>query len=71
MTLIKKYFWVLLGPIFFLFMQWFPVPKGFTPEAWKVLSMASLMLIWWISEAVLVPATCLFPLVLLNSWKLK
>lgn len=67
MTLIKKYLWVLLGPVFFLFMQWLPVPKGFTPEAWKVLSMASLMLIWWISEAVPIAVTSLLPLVLLPS----
>jgi len=67
MILIKKYMWVLLGPLCFMLMQWLPIPKGFTPEAWKVLAMASLMLIWWISEAVPIAVTSLLPLVLLPS----
>jgi solute carrier family 13 (sodium-dependent dicarboxylate transporter), member 2/3/5 len=67
MALFKKYIWVLLGPISFLIMSFLPVPKGITPEAWKVLAMASLMLIWWISEAVPIAVTSLLPLVLLPS----
>ena len=67
MALLKKYIWVLLGPISFLIMSFLPVPKGITPEAWKVLAMASLMLIWWISEAVPIAVTSLLPLVLLPS----
>jgi sodium-dependent dicarboxylate transporter 2/3/5 len=67
MALLKKYIWVLLGPVSFLIMSFLPVPKGITPEAWKVLAMASLMLIWWISEAVPIAVTSLLPLVLLPS----
>ena len=67
MALLKKYIWVLLGPISFLIMSFLPVPKGITPDAWKVLAMASLMLIWWISEAVPIAVTSLLPLVLLPS----
>ena len=67
MALLKKYIWVLLGPVSFLIMSFLPVPKGISPEAWKVLAMASLMLIWWISEAVPIAVTSLLPLVLLPS----
>lgn len=67
MTLIKKYFWVLLGPLCFVIMHWIPAPGVFSPEAWKVLAMASFMLIWWISEAVPIAVTSLLPLVLLPS----
>lgn len=67
MALLKKYIWVLLGPLSFLIMSFLPVPRGITPEAWKVLAMASIMLIWWISEAVPIAVTSLLPLVLLPS----
>ena len=67
MALLKKYIWVLLGPVSFLILSFLPVPKGISPEAWKVLAMASLMLIWWISEAVPIAVTSLLPLVLLPS----
>ena len=67
MALLKKYIWVLVGPVSFLIMSFLPVPKGISPEAWKVLAMASLMLIWWISEAVPIAVTSLLPLVLLPS----
>jgi len=67
MALLKKYIWVLLGPVSFLIMSFLPVPKGISPEAWKVLAMAALMLIWWISEAVPIAVTSLLPLVLLPS----
>jgi sodium-dependent dicarboxylate transporter 2/3/5 len=43
------------------------VPKGISPEAWKVLAMAAFMLVWWISEAVPIAVTSLLPLVLLPS----
>jgi len=67
MILIKKYGWVLLGPLSFVGMYFVPVPNGISPEAWKVLAMALFMLIWWISEAVPIAVTSLLPLVLLPS----
>ncbi|MGE0829012.1 MAG: DASS family sodium-coupled anion symporter [Hyphomonadaceae bacterium] len=45
--------------------QLFPVPAGLSPEAWIVVSLGALMVIWWVSEAVPVAITALLPLALL------
>ncbi len=39
-------------------------PEPFTAQSWAVLSVVSLMLCWWISEAIPIPATALIPIVL-------
>jgi len=41
-----------------------PVPTGLSAPAWYLLGMAAWMAIWWISEAVPIPATALLPIVL-------
>ena len=41
-----------------------PAPEGLSAEAWRVVAVASLMIVWWITEAVPVPVTALVPLVL-------
>lgn len=53
-----------LGPIVFMLMLLSDAPGGLTPEAWKVLSVAALMSIWWISEAIPLTATAFAPLIL-------
>ncbi|MGH1435732.1 MAG: SLC13 family permease [Lewinella sp.] len=40
---------------------------GLPAPAWRVLAIAALMLIWWISEAVPIPVTALLPMVLLPA----
>ena len=41
-----------------------PVPTGLGAPAWYMLGMAAWMAVWWISEAVPIPATALLPIVL-------
>lgn len=42
-----------------------PAPSGMAPEAWMMAGIAAWMVIWWLSEAVPIPATALLPLVLM------
>ncbi len=40
---------------------------GFELDAWRVLSIAALMLIWWVSEAVPIAVTAILPMILLPT----
>ncbi|ACS78792.1 anion transporter [Maridesulfovibrio salexigens DSM 2638] len=51
-----------LGPIVFLLMLLLPAPEGMNPAAWKVAAVTALMAIWWITEAIPIPATSLIPI---------
>lgn len=42
-----------------------PAPEGLTREGWVACGLAVLMLIWWVTEAIPIPATSLLPLVVL------
>ena len=53
-----------LGPIVFVLMLLMPVPEGMKPEAWRVAAVTALMAIWWITEAIPIPATSLLPIAL-------
>jgi sodium-dependent dicarboxylate transporter 2/3/5 len=37
-------------------------PEGLTVEAWYVVSLAALMVVWWVTEAIPIAATALLPL---------
>jgi sodium-dependent dicarboxylate transporter 2/3/5 len=56
--------WVglILGPALAIGLQFMPPPEGMTPEAWRVVSLAALMVIWWVTEAIPISATALIPL---------
>lgn len=54
----------LIGIALFVALLLFPAPEGLSPEAWRVVAVAALMIVWWVSEAIPVPATALVPLVL-------
>ncbi|RST88335.1 DASS family sodium-coupled anion symporter [Aquibium carbonis] len=41
-----------------------PAPEGLSSEAWRVVAVAALMIIWWITEAIPIPATALIPVAL-------
>lgn len=53
-----------LGVALFLLVLAAPSPEGLSPEGKRVLAVASLMVVWWITEAVPIPVTSLLPLVL-------
>lgn len=56
-----------LGIIIFMGMLLSGTAFGLPVPAWRVLAIAALMLIWWISEAVPIPVTALLPMVLLPA----
>lgn len=48
----------------FAAMVFLPAPEGMPQEAWRTAAVGSLMAIWWVTEAIPIPATALLPLVL-------
>lgn len=55
--------WV-LGPLCLLLTLLIPAPEGLSVEGWRTAGVALLMAIFWVSEALPIPATALLPLVL-------
>lgn len=56
--------WVglILGPTIAIGLQLMPTPEGLSVEAWRVVSLAALMVVWWVTEAIPISATALLPL---------
>jgi sodium-dependent dicarboxylate transporter 2/3/5 len=54
-----------LGPLLALALQALPPPEGMSVEAWRVVSLAALMVTWWVSEAIPISATALLPMIVL------
>ncbi len=62
------------GPIVALLILITPAPEGMPEEAWRLVAMATWMVIWWLTEAIPIPATALLPIILmplLNIDKIK
>ncbi|MEX2525612.1 MAG: DASS family sodium-coupled anion symporter [Gammaproteobacteria bacterium] len=55
---------LILGPLFFLLLLLLPEPEGMSPAAMNVAAVAALMAVWWITEAIPIPATALLPIFL-------
>lgn len=55
---------LLLGPAVFIALIAVDAPEGMAPEAMKVAAVTALMAIWWITEAIPIPATALLPILL-------
>jgi sodium-dependent dicarboxylate transporter 2/3/5 len=62
----SKWLGFILGPLLFLLILAFPF-DSLTPAAWKVIAVATWMVVWWISEAIPLAATALLPIVLFPS----
>jgi solute carrier family 13 (sodium-dependent dicarboxylate transporter), member 2/3/5 len=56
--------WVglILGPALAIGLQFLPPPEGLSVEAWRVVSLAALMVVFWVTEAIPISATALLPL---------
>jgi len=52
------------GPAVAIILLLLPAPAGLDPTGWRTAAVASLMAIWWLSEAIPIPATALLPIVL-------
>lgn len=59
--------WVglIAGPALAIGLQFMHPPEGLSPEAWRVVSLAMLMIVFWVTEAIPVAATALLPLAVL------
>ncbi|MBN1290327.1 MAG: SLC13/DASS family transporter [Candidatus Latescibacteria bacterium] len=53
-----------LGPCIFMLCLVIPRPGGMSPESFKTAAVALLMSVWWITEAIPIPATSLLPIAL-------
>ncbi len=53
------------GPLAALIVFALPPPQGMPPEAWRLVAMAVWMVIWWLTEAIPIPATALLPMILM------
>ncbi len=53
-----------LGPFIFAVILSLPLPQTMEPEALRVAAVAALMAVWWITEAIPIPATALLPIAL-------
>lgn len=61
---VRKHAGLLAGVVVFALMVWAPSPEGLTREAWLTAAVTVLMAVWWITEAIPIPATALVPIVL-------
>jgi solute carrier family 13 (sodium-dependent dicarboxylate transporter), member 2/3/5 len=55
---------LVLGPVIFFLMLVLPPPAGMELAAWRAAAVGILMAVWWVSEAIPIPATALLPLAL-------
>ncbi|HEX9887739.1 MAG TPA: DASS family sodium-coupled anion symporter [Longimicrobiales bacterium] len=55
---------LLVGMAVFVTLLLVPSPAGLSDEGWRTGAVAALMAIWWMTEAIPIPATALLPLVL-------
>ncbi len=62
-NLLVKQIGLFLGPVVLLLMLFLPKPPALSPDAWRVMSLAAFMLVWWVTEAVPIAVTALLPLV--------
>lgn len=55
---------LILGLVLFVVMLLLPPPAGMTLPAWRTAAVGALMAIWWVTEAIPIPATALIPVAL-------
>ncbi|MDQ2049684.1 SLC13 family permease [Natronolimnohabitans sp. A-GB9] len=51
-----------LGPLLFALIYFAPTPEGLSPEGQAVAAVTAWVAIWWMSEAIPIPATSLLPI---------
>jgi len=58
----KRIIALILGPLAAILILFLPAPEGMKIEAWRLVALATWMVIWWLGEAVPIPATALLPI---------
>lgn len=56
---------LMLGPLLTVVLLLLPTPEAMPEAAWRMVAITSWMVIWWLTEAVPLPATAMLPLVLM------
>lgn len=59
---IGRWVGLILGPALAIGLQMLPPPEGLSREAWLVVSLAALMVTFWVTEAIPISATALIPI---------
>jgi len=59
---VGRWIGLILGPALAIGLQFIPPPEGLSVEAWRIVSLAALMVVWWVTEAIPISATALLPL---------
>ncbi|MFC0606061.1 SLC13 family permease [Winogradskyella pulchriflava] len=60
----KKKIGLFLGPLLFLLIKFFFHPEGLDDAANAILASTAWVAVWWITEAIAIPATALLPIIL-------
>ncbi len=55
------------GPLAALVILLVPAPNGLSEQAWAAVAVVAWMVIWWLSEAIPIPATALLPIPLMPT----
>jgi sodium-dependent dicarboxylate transporter 2/3/5 len=55
---------LIIGGVLFVVMLLAPPPSGLSAAGWRTAAVALLMAVWWVTEAIPIPATALLPLAL-------
>lgn len=56
---------LVLGPLAAILIVLLPAPAGMPIEAWRLVSLTVWIVVWWLGEAVPIPATALLPIPLM------
>ena len=64
MNLSKKKIGLFLGPFLFILIKFFFHPEGLDDSANAILASTVWIAVWWITEAISIPATALLPIIL-------
>ena len=62
---IERYLFLILGPLLCLATLLWPAPAELAGVAWRLVGLILWMVVWWLSEAVPIPATALLPVVMM------
>ena len=58
----KRLITLVAGPVLAVLLLLLPAPEDMKPEAWRLVALAVWMVVWWLGEAVPIPATALLPI---------
>lgn len=61
----RQKFGLFSGLFLFVLILLLPIPEGLSVAGWATAAVAVLMAVWWVSEAIPIPATALLPIILL------